>query len=769
MAFKFEFIKPDASSPVTPAEEALEKEDEAPQDVNMTVIPDESFEATQLADPPSPTEKKRKRIDEGPVVVTVATQELESKLTAAQHQIAALNEKLEQTIQVKVKKLHQENLSLMAKLEAATAENLKLKTDLAAKDREMEVKIKAATKKRDESSESEVLKLKNELVAKDKALELKIKEAIKKNQEADRVARAEEMATKLKEATKKYQQKVEAENFEQRREMSERMAAFSNENEKLQSTLGTKEEELAECEDKIASLREKVTSLTSSLTAKDIELAERQKKIAELEKKVSASKDECSEIMGLLTAAEEKALAAENKAAEASIAAAAAVSANKGTNSNERHELQEAITSLRTELETISQDDDAETLRACLAAVLNLFGQVQALGLQGVGLITGAISPELGDLHLLSAASVESERTSTAVPNSLSSSTTEQNVQATAKDSPAQKTTEKQVAKKSFEDSITKEEKATHAKDAVNGSAAEPKASPTKLKREKKKSIKQAAPLSAAIEADAVSAIAAMASAGSSGKSSPSDASTAVANGDGDGDWEMLELETAAELVVVIDSPTIVFNAALSPTMETGNMSKWNLKEGDTITAGDIVCEIETDKAIVDYEATDDMFLAKILIPEGAENIPVGQPMMVVCDEEESIAAFKDFKLEDAPVAPAAPVLSEEEKPPKKEEVAVDPSTNAPVVPQDFLVTSQTTKKTVPGPAIPASPVAKPTPAAPKAASPAPVAGAVFEEKWGLGIKKSAISTSLIKKQQAYIALYGITGMTPAALPEKKK
>ncbi|KAG2790489.1 hypothetical protein JG687_00000390 [Phytophthora cactorum] len=208
---------------------------------------------------------------------------------------------------------------------------------------------------------------------------------------------------------------------------------------------------------------------------------------------------------------------------------------------------------------------------------------------------------------------------------------------------------------------------------------------------------------------------------------------------------------------------------SLSPTMETGNMSKWNTKEGDAISAGDIVCEIETDKAVVDYEATDDMFLAKILIPEGAENIPVGQPMMVVVDEEESIAAFKDFKLEDAPAAPAAPVLSEEEKPPKKENVPVDAKTHEPVLPQDFLVTSQTTKKTVSGPAIPAAPAAKPAPAAPKAAASAPTSSAVFEEKWGLGIKKSAISTSLIKKQQAYIALYGITGMTPAALQEKKK
>ncbi|KAL3671542.1 hypothetical protein V7S43_003461 [Phytophthora oleae] len=207
---------------------------------------------------------------------------------------------------------------------------------------------------------------------------------------------------------------------------------------------------------------------------------------------------------------------------------------------------------------------------------------------------------------------------------------------------------------------------------------------------------------------------------------------------------------------------------SLSPTMETGNMSKWNLKEGDAIAAGDIVCEIETDKAVVDYEATDDMFLAKILIPEGAENIPVGQPMMVVVEEEDAIAAFKDFKLEDAPAAPAAPVLSEEEKPPKKEDVPVSAKTHEPVVPQDFLVTSQTTQKKVTGPAIPAAPAAK-APVAPKAAAPAPTSSAVFEEKWGFGIKKSAISTSLIKKQQAYLALYGITGMTPVALPEKKK
>ena len=190
--------------------------------------------------------------------------------------------------------------------------------------------------------------------------------------------------------------------------------------------------------------------------------------------------------------------------------------------------------------------------------------------------------------------------------------------------------------------------------------------------------------------------------------------------------------------------------------MDTGNMSKWNKKEGDAIAAGDIVCEIETDKAVVDYEATDDMFLAKILIPEGAENIPVGQPMMVVCEEEESVAAFKDFTLEDAPAAPASSVVSDNE-------VAVSSKTQESVIPQDSLVDVPTAEKTVTTPAVPTAPVAKAVPA-PKEAAATCATNAVFEEKWGSGVKKSAISTSLIKKQQAYIALYGITGMTPVVL-----
>ncbi|OQR82916.1 dihydrolipoyllysine-residue acetyltransferase component of pyruvate dehydrogenase complex [Achlya hypogyna] len=210
---------------------------------------------------------------------------------------------------------------------------------------------------------------------------------------------------------------------------------------------------------------------------------------------------------------------------------------------------------------------------------------------------------------------------------------------------------------------------------------------------------------------------------------------------------------------------------ALSPTMEQGNLAKWNMKEGDAIAAGDIICQIETDKAIVDYEAQDDMFLARILVPEGTEGITVGQPIMITVDDAANVGAFADFVVDAAAVPTPAP-KSPEEIPPKKEEVKVDPATNAPVAPADFLVTSQVPQKTVPGPTIPA-PVAAPVAAtpAPKAAPAAPAttsATLASFEKWGRGIQKSPISNSLLLRQKAYLALYGTTGTFPVE-PKKKQ
>ena len=77
---------------------------------------------------------------------------------------------------------------------------------------------------------------------------------------------------------------------------------------------------------------------------------------------------------------------------------------------------------------------------------------------------------------------------------------------------------------------------------------------------------------------------------------------------------------------------------ALSPTMETGNLVKWLVKEGQTVNSGDILAEIETDKATMELESPDDGIIEKIVISEGTENIPVNDLIAVLkVDDEEVI------------------------------------------------------------------------------------------------------------------------------------
>ena len=76
---------------------------------------------------------------------------------------------------------------------------------------------------------------------------------------------------------------------------------------------------------------------------------------------------------------------------------------------------------------------------------------------------------------------------------------------------------------------------------------------------------------------------------------------------------------------------------ALSPTMETGNLVKWLVKEGQTVNSGDIIAEIETDKATMELESPDDGIIEKIVISEGTENIPVNDLIAVLKVEDEEI------------------------------------------------------------------------------------------------------------------------------------
>jgi pyruvate dehydrogenase E2 component (dihydrolipoamide acetyltransferase) len=92
--------------------------------------------------------------------------------------------------------------------------------------------------------------------------------------------------------------------------------------------------------------------------------------------------------------------------------------------------------------------------------------------------------------------------------------------------------------------------------------------------------------------------------------------------------------------------------------METGNITSWNKEEGNSFGPGEVLCSIETDKATMDFEATDEGFVAKILVPSGTDDIPCGAPILITVEEEADVAAFKDYVLEAsaAPAEPAAPV-----------------------------------------------------------------------------------------------------------------
>ncbi|KZK83262.1 2-oxoisovalerate dehydrogenase subunit beta [Pseudovibrio sp. Ad13] len=96
---------------------------------------------------------------------------------------------------------------------------------------------------------------------------------------------------------------------------------------------------------------------------------------------------------------------------------------------------------------------------------------------------------------------------------------------------------------------------------------------------------------------------------------------------------------------------------ALSPTMEEGKLAKWLKKEGDTVTAGDVIAEIETDKATMEVEAVDEGVLGKILVAEGTEEVKVNAPIAVLLEEGEDASAADN--LGAAPVAPAAPAAAE--------------------------------------------------------------------------------------------------------------
>src|SRR6185437_13748154 len=86
---------------------------------------------------------------------------------------------------------------------------------------------------------------------------------------------------------------------------------------------------------------------------------------------------------------------------------------------------------------------------------------------------------------------------------------------------------------------------------------------------------------------------------------------------------------------------TNILMPALSPTMTEGTLARWLKKEGETVRAGDVLAEIETDKATMEVEAVDEGVLAKIVIPEGTDHVAVNTPIAVSAENCEDVAALK--------------------------------------------------------------------------------------------------------------------------------
>uniref|UniRef100_A0A914LKW9 Acetyltransferase component of pyruvate dehydrogenase complex n=1 Tax=Meloidogyne incognita TaxID=6306 RepID=A0A914LKW9_MELIC len=135
---------------------------------------------------------------------------------------------------------------------------------------------------------------------------------------------------------------------------------------------------------------------------------------------------------------------------------------------------------------------------------------------------------------------------------------------------------------------------------------------------------------------------------------------------------------------------------ALSPTMEMGTIVSWQKKEGDQLSEGDLMCEIETDKATMGFEAPEEGYLAKIILPEGSKDVPVGKLLCIIVQDKNDVVAFKGFSADESVAAPAPPAIAPAAQESTKQAPAVQAPTQSPqetMVKGDRLKASPLAKK----------------------------------------------------------------------------
>ena len=235
--------------------------------------------------------------------------------------------------------------------------------------------------------------------------------------------------------------------------------------------------------------------------------------------------------------------------------------------------------------------------------------------------------------------------------------------------------------------------------------------------------------------------------------------------------------------------PTEILMPALSPTMEEGTLAKWLVKEGDEVKSGDILAEIETDKATMEFEAVDEGRIGKLLVAEGSAGVKVNTPIAVLLDEGESAddigsspAAKPEAKAE-APkaesAAPAAPAAAPSQAAPKKADggrvfasplarrIAAEKGIDLAAVtgsgPHGRIVKADV-EGAQPGAAKPATAAATP-----EAAKPAPAPAAAAAAAAPAGPSAETILKMYADRETTEVALDGMRRTIAARLSEAKQ
>src|SRR5215471_13171749 len=140
--------------------------------------------------------------------------------------------------------------------------------------------------------------------------------------------------------------------------------------------------------------------------------------------------------------------------------------------------------------------------------------------------------------------------------------------------------------------------------------------------------------------------------------------------------------------------PTEVLMPALSPTMEKGNLAKWLKKEGDKVKSGDVIAEIETDKATMEVEAVDEGTLGKILVPEGTADVAVNTPIAVILGEGEDKGAIRATKpVQQQKAAESAPPAKAEKSQAKVQEAPAPQTASDPDIPEGTEMVTMTMRE----------------------------------------------------------------------------